>query len=870
MMARRRQPQPRGSHLRSLTGLSFRTLRDRPLRSALTAGGIVLGVGMVFGVLLLVGTIHSTFGRLYDAVYGRTDIVVSGRQSAGALPASTVDRVRLVRGVETASGQIGSVFRTVDASGKVGRTRANQLYTVGVDYSLPDTTDSKQVAGRDPRPGSGEAQVDSGWASKHGVKVGDTLRVSTPSGLTALRISGLFEFGGGMDLGGYGTASMPIQDARSLMDKPGTVDEIDIVVAKGASVEQVRARLQRRLGQGVEVATPDTKTDEAQKQLSSLDVVLYFFSGIALFVGSFLILNSFNMTVLQRMREIGTLRALGASDRRVAAGILIEALVLGLVGSILGLALGAGLAVLLVDAMKGFGMPVSAVEYSAWAAVAAVITGLVATVAGSVWPAVRASHVSPIAAMRGGGIATRRGPGLRRALVGLALFVPGTAIGGLFWFGDTSQGGLLAAVGGIGSTMVMFLGLVLLAPFIVLPLVGVLARPLSAVMPAEGRLAADAARSNPGRTSATAATLLVALSVVVVNATVASSFVGSVKDELNQRYARDVTVQPLDYQDYGPPQAGISRRLRAQIAALPETGAVARRRALLVTELPGSKSEGLVVAYDPYEYDKVDHPTYAGAPRATVLRELAAGGVVVAKPYAKIHHLARGDRVRLVGPAGVRRAPVVGTVDSLDGGGTSIQVSLGTMASIYGITADAQLAVKARAPEDAKALSRRVGALLARQYPGLESLSNAEVKKRTTDAINQQFAFFNAIVAIAVLVGMLGIVNTLSMSVLERTREIGVLRALGASRWRVRRAMTDESLLISLAGTVAGMLAGLFVSVIWIVGMQARTFPGLSLRLPGTTLVVIAVAGIVIGILAAVLPARRAARLDPLSALRYE
>jgi len=856
--------------LRSLTGLSVRTLRARPLRSALTAGGIVLGVGMVFGVLLLVGTIHTTFGKLYDAIYGRTDIVVSGKQSAGALPASALERVRLVRGVQTASGQIGSIFRTVGADGKVARSRANQLFTVGVDYALPDTTDAQQVTGRDPIPGRGEVQVDSTWAHKHGVGVGDRLRVSTPTGLATLRVSGTFQLGGGLNLGGYGTASMPIQDARSLMDKPDTLDEIDVITAKGASVDQVRARLARRMGSGVEVATPQTKSDEAQKQLSSLDVVLYFFSGIALFVGGFLILNSFNMTVLQRMREIGTLRALGASDRRVARSILAEALILGAAGSVLGLALGAGLAVVLVKAMQNFGMPVATVHYSAWAAVVAVVVGLLATIAGSVWPALRASRVSPIVAMRGGGTASRTGPGRGRALAGLALFIPGTAVGGLFWFGDTSQGGALAAVGGIGATMVMFLGMVLLAPFVVLPLVRLFARPLRAAMPAEGRLAADAAQSNPTRTAATAATLLVALSVVVVNATIASSFVGSVKHELDARLSRDLTVQPLDYQDYGPPQAGLSRGLDRQVAALPGVGAVAGRRALLVTKLPGSQSQGLVVAYDPYAYDKVDHPNYSGAPRAAVLRGLADGGVAVAKAYAKIHHLQVGDTLTLSGPGSVRKAPIVGIVDSLEGGGTSIQISSNTMSEVYGVNADVQLAVKAAPGTDPRTVTRRVDALLARHYPGLEALSNAEVKQRTTDAINQQFGFFNAIVAIAVLVGMLGIINTLSMSVLERTREIGVLRALGASRWRVRRTMADESLLISLAGTIAGMAAGLFVSVIWIVGMQARTFPGLGMRLPVGTLVTIAVAGVVIGIVAAVLPARRAARLDPLTALRYE
>jgi putative ABC transport system permease protein len=865
-----RRVLPAGARVGSLAGLSLRTLAARPLRSALTTAAVVLGVGMVFGVLLLVGTIHSTFSSLYDSLYGRTDLVISGTQSVGSLREPMIDHVRVVKGVDTASGSVWSIFRRVGDDGKVERARSSQLYVSGVDYADPDATDAERVAGRVPSAGALEIELDRGWAAKQGIEPGDRVSFSTPTGLVALRVTGLYELGGGMDLGGYGTATMPVQDARGIMDKPGVWDEIAVAVAPGASTDAVRARLRERLGRGVDVATPQAKSDDLQEQLASLDVVLYFFSGIALFVGAFLILNSFSMTVLQRMRELGTLRALGAGARRVAATILVEALVLGAVGSVAGLALGAGLAILLVHAMQAFGLPVSTVEYSPPAAVGAIVIGLVATLAGAAWPALRAARVPPIRALLGGGTAAGARPGPRRALLGAVLFAPGMAVGGLFWFGDTAQGGLLGAIGGIGSTMVMLVGMVLLAPFVVLPLVRLMARPLRAVMPAEGRLAADAAQANPGRTAATAATLLVALSVVVVNATVASSFVGSIRDELDQRFARDLTVQPLDYQDYGPPQAGISRRVREDVAAIPEAAAVARRRVLYLRELPGSTSEGLVVAYDPYELDRVDRVDYQGAPRAEILRGLAAGGVVPSKTYAERRGLRVGDRLRLAGPSGVRSAPIVGVVDTLDGVGTLLQVSLETMSSVYGIHSDAQLAVKARSADDREPLARHVEALLARDYPGLEALSNAEVKQRTTDAINQQFGFFNAIVAIAVIVGALGIINTLSMSVLERTREIGVIRAVGASRWRVRRTMADESLLISLAGTLAGLGAGLLVALVWIVGMRQSTFPGLTLSLPLTTLVGIAVLGVVIGVLAAVIPARRAARLDPLTALRYE
>lgn len=864
----RRRRRPAGARVTSLTGLSMRSLLARPLRSLLSTGAIVLGVGMVFGVLLLVGTIHGTFDRLFDSIYGNTNVVVSGEQSVGSLPPNTIARVRAVDGVETAAGEVFSVFRTVGADGRVSPAQQDQLYVVGVDYGLPDTTSSRQVAGRNPIAGRGEIELPADWASERGIAVGDRIRLATPVGVAPLRVSGLFAFEGGLDLGGYGTASLPLADGRRLMDKPAAWDEIDVVAERGVSPAVLRDRLDAALGRGVEVATPQSKSDEVQDQLASLDVILYFFSGIALFVGGFLILNSFSMTVLQRMREIGTLRALGASDARVARGILTEAAVLGVIGSLLGLLLGVGLALLLVRAMRSFGMPVSSLDYSAGAALAALATGIVATLAGAAWPALRAARIPPIRALVGGS-APRSVTSRRRALAGAALFVPGLIGGGIFWFGSGADSDL-AGIGGVLSTMVLLLGMVWLAPFIVLPLVRAVGAPLRRMMPAEGRLATDAARSAPGRTAATAATLLVALSVVVVNATVASSFVGSVKRELDARLSRDLTVQPLGYVEFGPPQAGLPAALKQRIAALPETGAVASRRVIPLQELPGGGQEGIAVAYDPRAYRQVDPLDYEGAPVEQVLTGLDVGGVVLGKAYAKARGLSVGDRVRLDGAAGSRSAPVVGIVDTFDMGGQTIQMSLATMAEVYGVRSDAQLIVRAAAPGERAALTRRVETLLQRDFPGAEALSNAELKERATAAIDQQFGFFNAIVGIAVLVGVLGIVNTLSMSVLERTREIGVLRALGASRWRIRRMMTDESLLIAVAGSLAGIAAGLLIALVWVVGMSRTSFPGMTLHLPLPMLIAIALLSVVVGVLAAFLPARRAARLDPLAALRYE
>jgi putative ABC transport system permease protein len=304
---------------------------------------------------------------------------------------------------------------------------------------------------------------------------------------------------------------------------------------------------------------------------------------------------------------------------------------------------------------------------------------------------------------------------------------------------------------------------------------------------------------------------------------------------------------------------------------MPEAGVVTPLRVVLYKFPKASGAQpGLAMGVDPAAFGKVDHTPLAGVSRSAALAGIARGGVIINRGYAKPAGLHVGDTIPLRGAAGFHAAPVVGILKTTTTfSGEMMQMSLATMRSVYGVHTDNQLLVKARPGASAAVLGRRIDAYLNRAHPNLESLSTADLKSQIKSEINQQFNFFNAIIAIAVIVSLLGVINTLAMSVLERTREIGVLRALGASRWLVRATMVDESLLITISGAIAGIALGLLIAFVWVSGLDSL-IPGIAFHFPLGSTVGVAVAAIALGVLAAVLPARRAARLKPVEALSYE
>jgi putative ABC transport system permease protein len=856
--------------VRSFGSLAFRQVRARRLRALLTATGIVLGVGMIVGVLVLATTIQRTFTDLFESVYGRTDLVVSGTDQT-SLPHSTLGRVRRASEVADAEGRISTVFSVVDRFGRTTQDASSQVNVAGEDPEATNLTDAETVAGRRPR-GGGEIMLQQSWADAQDLGVGERVRLATPSGLARLRVVGLFQFATGLDFGGQGFGTVALGEARELMEKPRAFDEVNVVVDGGEdTIARVRERLRDELGKGVRVLTPSAKSDEIEAQLQAFNAILYFFAAMALFVGGFLIFNSFNMTVVQRMREIGMLRTLGATRGMIARSVLTEAGLLGLVGAALGVGLGIVLALGLIWLMRELlDFPVGELRFTWLAPAAAVVAGIGTALLGALYPARRAGRISPIRAVLGGeGLRSRPRP--RRAVLGAGLIVAGLA--GAFWLGAADETTPLVAAAGMAGTVAIFFGIALVAPFAVVPMVGVLSWPVRRLAPVEGRIAADSARSDPSRTAATATGLMIGLALVVAVNSLGSSFLSSISEEFDRSFARDLTVQPTGFAPGEGPQQTIAGDLRDRLARIPEAEVVARERILFVPDLPGpqgrTETDGLLLAFQPRQYEQVDTTDIEGAPRDQVFQRLERGWVTVGKGHADEQGLEVGDRIELDGPSGSRTARVAGIVETVIFGGQTVGMSLETLRAVYGVTADSELALKATSDDARPALEREVERIVERDHPNLSVLSNEELKSDVESQVNEQFGVFYAIVGVAVFVSLFGIVNTLSMSVIERTREIGVLRALGSTRWQVRRQIGDESLVIGLIGALLGIAVGAVLGWALLEGLSSG-IPGVEYRPPLTTMAWVTVAGIVLGLIASIVPARRAARLDVIRALSYE
>lgn len=844
-----------------IKALAWRSVTSRKLRAALNGLGIVLGVALIFSVLSLSKTIVATFDDLFSSVYGETDLIVSGADYAGTIDESLLASIKQIDGVESAVGSISSVIVLIPEGG--GKPASDDQILVGaVDPEAPNLAGTTTVQGRDFKRGR-EIVVDQPFAERKALKVGDKIEVSTQTGLTDFTIVGIVQYKGNPQYGGQGFGAVPIDVGRELFDQPAGFGEIGIALAAGANINDVRSKLEGIIEEGTEVRTPSDVSDDINSQLQGFNIMLYFFSAMSLFVGGFLILNSFNMTVAQRMREIGMLRTLGGSRGMIVRMFLLEAVLLGLLGSVLGILLGLLLTQLLVEMVASFGLGIGSVKFPPYAFVVAPLLGIVATLFGALRPALRAGRVPPIEAV----LAEHRAKPLNlgsRATVGLVLVVLGLA--GVFTLASSSSAPTPVVLAGAFGVLFLFSGVIMLGPVVVPAIVRVLSWPVRKLTPIEGRLAADSSRSNPLRTASTASGLMIGIAMVAAIGSLGSSFIGSIEEDLERELKTDFTVQPAAFNGGGP-QSTISSQAAEQIAALPGAEQVSGIRGIWMTTGYGKNS--MAMGLDPETHTNFTAPEYAKGAVADVDAALAAGSVTIPEALGKSKNTAVGDSIELKGPRGTRKLKVAALQKGNSQEAQSIVMSNDTFLAIYGLDSYTQILVLADSEDARPGLQKELDALLKREYPAFEALGNEQVKQQVKDQINQIFSIFYVIMAVAIIVSLLGVVNTLLMNVLERTREIGVLRAIGSGRWQVRRVIMVESLLLTQAGAVLGIAVGMALGYAFVRGIGATT-DGVDFHPPIGVIFAVAILAVIFGVIAALLPARRAAKMNVIEAVSYE
>jgi putative ABC transport system permease protein len=851
--------------LRRFSGLSFRNLRARVQRTLLTAVGIVLGVGIVFGVLTLSDTMSGTFKELFTRAYGSADLTVTAAGGSGGFDQNVVEKVRGYEGVGSAAPRYSlSSSMILERKNRLPEVRTMRLFGVEPE-SAKLATGFELTDGHFPRSG-GELTLDGGSAKSAGLGIGDRVTIGTPEGPKELKLVGLLRIPGG-SFGGLAFGMAPLPFAQKAFDRRGQISGIAVEAADGVSVPDLEERLDKKLGEGLQVERSETRTQEISGQLQGFKLALLFFAGTSLFVGAFLVFNALSMTILERTRELGMLRALGSTRAMIARSVIVEAMLLGVIGSVLGVLFGYGMAKGLVYLFgKAFLFEITTLVLTPFALVSAIVVGIAVTVVAALYPAMRAGRVSPVEAMRArSGVVTseiKRSRGLSRFAPVLGLALAGAGVPWIYYLAknlSANLGGLVYA-SGITAIIAAFLGISLVIPVLVRPLAALFSPVLRLLFGVEGRMAAANATRNRGRTALTASALMVGISLVVAFSALGGSLLSSIRDYLDGSLGSDYIVQPTQQNS----DAGFSAKLPEEIGRV---RGVEKTTSIVSTFRHEGKKVSAVFGVDE-NYPGIFRVNYAaGGPDA--FSRMEDGGALVGKQIAEDRNLGVGSKIKLPGPKGIKKYRVEGIVkNDILGGGMGIYMSKSTLASDFNETESEFLAVKAEPGSDRDALARRIKKVL-KEYPQFTLYSNAEWKAQIESDFNRQYVFFYAIMGVSVAVSAFGVVNTLSMSVFERTREIGILRAVGTTRLQIGRLIIDEGIVISLIGCLVGVMLGSLLGYLFVQGSGAGGFE-IDFYYPKLPALAALLSGLFIGIFAGLLPARSAARKDIVEAVQYE
>jgi putative ABC transport system permease protein len=858
-----------------MLALVLRGFMQRKLRVLLTGIAIALGVALMAGTYVLTDTINRSFAGIFQTANRGHDVVITPTQSLGRdtraqtspITEAMLAAVRRTPGVAEAAGSIFTPAAFLDLRGK-RLTKGGAPAFVGSE--VPSRFESfSPVRGRFPATAA-EVAIDEATADRSGLKIGQQMIVAGSAPARRYTIVGILKFGGGQSFGGAGSAILTPAEAQRVVGEAGHFDQLDVAAASGVTPGALRDRLRTLLPRTVAVRTgseqASKETSDLESNLSFLRTFLLVFAYVSLVVGAFIIFNTFSITVAQRTREFGLLRTLGASRRQIMRSVVYEGLLLGAVGAVLGLLGGIALAPALNALFKAFGadLPHNGTVIETRTIVVSLLVGMIVTLLAGLAPALRATRVPPLAAMREGVEIPRRTP-LTRGRYAVPVLLAVVLVRLVIGLAQGESAGTIAIIAAIGL-VVLYVRLRQRAHGPRYRLTRGLAKAIGSLVSwrgITGRLAQENSIRQPGRTLATAAALTVGLALVTLVAVLADGTKATIDRAVSRSFAGNLIVENSNVNSEG----GIPAILAPALRRVPGVATVTPT-AFTAGRLRGAASNATITAIEPTTFARVYRVEWHRGSNATLLG-LDSSGAIATKGYASSQHLRVGRSVSVLTPTDRRVALKIRGIASdnarLLG---NLTISLALARSAFGQRDDGVDFVSYAKGVDNARVQPLVNRILAASFPQVRSRTAAQFKQDQANQINTLLALIYVLLALSVIVSLFGIVNTLILSIYERTRELGMMRAIGTSRRQVRQMIRYESVITALIGGVFGLVIGVVAAVL--ITTLTLSNSGYVQSFPIGTLLILLVVAALAGVLAAQLPARRAARLDVLGALASE
>ncbi|HTP07666.1 MAG TPA: FtsX-like permease family protein [Anaerolineae bacterium] len=831
--------------------LAARYLRGRKLRTFLTTLAIIFGVMIIFGLNGMLPAFSQALRENMLAAAGAVDLSVTG-VGDNVFDAQVLNTVRQINGIAQASGSLRQTI-TLPAG-----SATDSVTVTGLDDAAPTVRPYQLVSGRFLQPGDGNVMViPQHLALQAGLTVGDKFTLPSTSGTTQFEIVGIIVTS---PLPGVEAVYMPLSAAQQLLNQPEQINTIEAVLAAGVDREHVEADVQAQLGNAFKLGGLQAG-NELLSNFQLGEIAIDMFGLLAILMGGFIIFNTFRTIVAERRRDLGMLRAVGATRGTVIGVILTESLLQGVIGTALGLIAGYGLVLIFLSGVgtvfqQLLRFQIGGPIFTPWAFILSIGLGVGITVLAGLYPAIMAGRVTPIEALRPTVAAVQPRTLNRREIGGLGLI--GVAVITLL-----IKNNQLTAAGAV----LFIVGLILIAPALIRPIASIFGRLLGVIFAREGQIAQGNLTRQPGRAAVTASTMMISLAIIVallgLLSSLSNGLLGSMLDKtLNADF---MLMPPSLFLQSG--NIGATPQLAQQIRQTPGVSDITTLR------LGSSEVNGLplqVIGIDPATFPIVSGLQFTAGDEAHAYAEMGASrAIVINGVFAAKNNVKVSDMLPLATAGGTQDYQVVGIgTDILNAKIGTGYISQANLAQDFHQTNDVMMLVR-KSPEAIGVQVRLALEKIVKEYPSFTLFAFTEWRDMMLNTLNGAMGFFYLMLLALTLPSLIALINTLAINVIERTREIGMIRAVGGTRPQVRRMILAESLLLSAAGTGFGILAGIWlgyaiVSAISMVGIvMPYSFPAAGI------LAAIGV-GLVFGVLASTIPARQAARLDIIAALHYE